>query len=173
MPHNKVGRFYCDCGMKAVLRSIRKMMLLEIRASAKVNAKKCPPGQLRMLLINYFKNVVVDNASRQSFEGCLEEDETDQLVVSIMTIFLDLEREAEFSSTVKGCSFKRSQKMKDKMQCKPEESGHSASNFVNFNKNIMDDLKENPLNIFFHDFLITRREQVLATFEMTKVRECR
>ena len=99
--------------------------------------------------MNYSKNFVVDSALQDSFEALREElkDETDQLIVEIMTIFLDLEREILTNSTVR--------------------------NFVKFIKKLKKKLEGNPLSTFFHKFLMTRRGQILAAFESTPVRECR
>lgn len=128
--------------MKAVLRSVRRMIIKTIkrRCTGGLSLKNRPPLQLRTDLINYFKNEVICETHDIQLEPLAE---TEQQMVDILITFLDLNPAESLLATpnVKGCTFKRSLKMKEKAQKHPKPEGTiegSACTFLSFNKHIMD-----------------------------------
>ena len=74
--------------MKAILRSIRKLIFKSMETSKKVKVKKASLSQLKALCKTFFQTFVLDPDTQLG--GVPLSDEKEQEIMSIMTIFLDL-----------------------------------------------------------------------------------
>ena len=94
--------FYCDTGMKAVLRKICKMIKKQIKESTQTKISECSPTELRSCLISFFKTFIIGD-SQESFEACSkkeDQDVTDQQIYDIMSLFLGLKQDPSAQSTI-------------------------------------------------------------------------
>ena len=105
--------------MKAILRSIRKLIFKSMETSKKVKVKKASLSQLKALCKTFFQTFVLDPDTQLG--GVPLSDEKEQEIMKIMTIFLDLHQlqSAKPSGTAEvGCESKRSKKLMLKQQAK-------------------------------------------------------
>lgn len=83
--------FYCDVGMKAVLRSIRRFILLKMQLKAtKILPNKTETGKIKATCLSFFKTELMGLAD-QDYLGEVYQNQ----IMDIMTVFLNLQPEEE------------------------------------------------------------------------------
>ena len=172
--------FYCDVGMKAVLRSIRNYLINQLGLSLNKN-RHVTSQMFRKASINFFREQVFCGSEDKDFVIRNKE-----AIFMVMKVFLDL---ADISgSTIRlnsnepagSCAQKRMAKARkvnfdeavslsdeDKYSGDERLQGRKHSTFTNFNKDILLPLQMNPMYDSFRDYLIRKKTKLLTKFQKT------
>ena len=156
-------RFYCDTGMKAVLRMLRNMMLKRFNRlySASTNKrKKVKADELCGKLFQFYASEVLQSPADMSLL-----DSNDKIKIeSIFSIFFDRELRTDHkSSRQEGVIKSRESKSMGAVR---------KSNFNDFSKKIFSQLAGEPCLEPFRSYLLHLEQELLEAFPVM-VRDCR
>ncbi len=175
------GKFYCDCGMRAVMRRLRQEIIIDLEWSDEHwQIIENNQHQLSDWLVDFHQSYIVDD---KSDSRCVVVPKDKKNLISMLKFLLCIKNEEDKPNRVVkevkdvGCKKKRIQKLNSKAKMRKESVAIdqkaigakvvNASPFCNFTKHIFKEIRGNPMCAAYSQELPRLyRERVISSYPL-------